>query len=144
MVNLVVDSSVVIKWYVPETLSTEARVILEAYEAGALTLIAPDLLNAEIGNILWKKQTLQGFGAADAQEVLDKFRLLRLIFTSSADLLAEAYQLAVTYKRSVYDSLYLALSMRKQCQFVTADERLVNAVNPALSNVVWLPNWQLL
>jgi predicted nucleic acid-binding protein len=139
VVKLVVDSSVVIKWYVAESLSTEARTVLDAYKNGSLTLIAPDLLNAEIGNILWKKETLQGFDPADARQVLDRFRLLPLIFASSADLLEEAYKIATTYKRSVYDSLYLALSVREHCEFVTADERLVNAVDNALFHVVWLP-----
>ena len=50
-------------------------------------------------------------------------------------------QLAVTYRRSVYDSLYLALSLRSNCRFVTADERLVNAVGTALPNVISLQNW---
>ena len=38
-------------------------------------------------------------------------------------------------------SLYLALSIREACQFVTADERLVNAVRPALPGVIWVANW---
>ena len=57
MPKLVVDASVVIKWFVPEPFSLEARRILDDYRAGSLDLVAPDLLNAEVGNIVWKKQT---------------------------------------------------------------------------------------
>lgn len=52
MVDLVVDSSVAIKWSVSEPLVTEAAAILAAYQAGDLTLLAPDLIYAELGKII--------------------------------------------------------------------------------------------
>ena len=54
MDSLVVDSSVAIKWFVAETYATEANRILTDYQAGNLLLLAPDLINAEVGNIVWK------------------------------------------------------------------------------------------
>ena len=42
--HLVVDSSVAIKWFVVEPYSVEAHAILEEYQAGTITLLAPDLL----------------------------------------------------------------------------------------------------
>ncbi len=49
--SFVVDASVVIKWFIEENLSAEAEAILGHGEP----LFAPDLLLAEIGNVLWKK-----------------------------------------------------------------------------------------
>lgn len=141
MDNLVVDSSVAVKWFVVEPYSTEARRILDAYQNGILSFLAPDLINAEVGNIIWKKHTLQGLAASDAQDILDKFQQLQFTFTPTAELLEDAYKIAVTHHRTVYDSLYLALSVRENCQFVTADEKLVNAVGAAFPNLVWLANW---
>jgi hypothetical protein len=40
---------------VEELYSVAAHRLLEAYETGTLILLAPDLLYAEVGNILWKK-----------------------------------------------------------------------------------------
>jgi predicted nucleic acid-binding protein len=60
--KVVVDSSVVIKWFVEEPYVVEAHRILEAYETGTLLLLAPDLLYAEVGNIIWKKHRFQGLG----------------------------------------------------------------------------------
>ncbi len=141
MVNLVVDSSVAVKWFVPETHSAEAQLILNAYRSGAVSFLAPDLLNAEFGNIIWKKHIFQGFAAAEAQDIVDKLRALRFIFTSTAMLLDDAYQIAVAHRRTVYDSLYLALSVRENCRFVTADEKLANAVGASFPNLVWLADW---
>jgi len=141
MANLVVDSSVAVKWFVVESYSAEARKILNEYQNGSISFLAPDLINAEFGNIIWKKHNFQGLAAADAQSIMDDFRALQFTFIPTATLLDDAYQLAVKHRRTVYDSLYLALSLRENCQCVTADEKFVNAVGPAFTNLIWLANW---
>jgi predicted nucleic acid-binding protein len=94
-----------------------------------------------VGNIVWKKQRFQGLAAADAYLIIDAFRMLTFSLTSSATLLDEAVRLAITHQRTVYDALYVALSVREQCRYVTADERLVNAIGAVFPNVLWVVNW---
>jgi predicted nucleic acid-binding protein len=139
--KVVVDSSVAIKWFVVEPYSVEAHAILEDYQAGTLTLLAPDLLYAEVGNIVWKKHRFQNLATEDAEEVLAAFRLVTFQVTSGAVLLEEAYRLAVTHQRTVYDAMYLALSLREHCHWVTADERIVNALGATFPQIVWVANW---
>ncbi len=141
MTLLVVDSSVVIKWFVVEPYATEALLIYKDYRSGRNTFFAPDFLNAEVGNIVWKKYTRKELSADEAQGVINLFRLVSFQLTSTADLLDDAYKLAVKHQRSVYDMLYVALSLRRQCSFVTADEKLVNSLNNSLSSVIWLADW---
>ncbi|MBV9470404.1 MAG: type II toxin-antitoxin system VapC family toxin [Abitibacteriaceae bacterium] len=142
MDKIVVDSSVVIKWFVVEPHSTQAHTILSAYQSHSVTLLAPDLLYAEMGNIIWKKNLCQGLDGTDAQVIIDTFNALSLVITPTADLLQDAYRLAITYQRTVFDSLYLALSQREQCNFVTADEKLVNALGSNFPGAVWIGNWK--
>jgi predicted nucleic acid-binding protein len=141
MDKIVVDSSVVIKWFMPEPYSMEARRILDAYQRDRFSLLVPDLLYAEVGNIVWKKHRFQDLAAADAQDIIDNFRMLTFLITPTADLLDAAYRIAVDHQRTVYDALYVALSVEEKCQFVTADEKLVNAVSSTYSNVIWVANW---
>jgi predicted nucleic acid-binding protein len=142
MINLVIDSSVVIKWFDPEPYTADADRILTAYETGAIKLLAPEILPAEVGNIIWKKHTLfNRWTETEATEVLQKFQAMDFALTSNFTLLEDAYRLAVKHQQTVYDSLYLALSLRESCQFVTADERFINAISTTFSNVIWLPNW---
>jgi predicted nucleic acid-binding protein len=138
MAKVVIDSSVAIKWFLPETLSEPAGRILSAHEDGSLLLLAPDLLYAEVGNILWKKERSQVLEGVEARRVLEAFHTLRFQLTSNSVLLTEAYRLAVAHQRTVYDALYIALSLREECPFVTADEKLVHAVAAALPNVIAL------
>jgi predicted nucleic acid-binding protein len=79
--------------------------------------------------------------APDAQRILDDFRAIRFELTPIASLLGTAYRLAVTHQCTVYDALYLALSVQEQCRFVTADERLINTVGATLPGVTWVANW---
>jgi predicted nucleic acid-binding protein len=142
MDDLVIDSGVAVKWYVLEQNWAEARRIFADYRNGKLTLLAPDFIYAEFGNIMWKKQVLQNFDPLDAANIVDEFRAhITLTLTSTKELLDEAYDLAVAHRRTVYDMLYLALSLRAGCQFVTADEKLVNAIGSAFPDFVWLANW---
>ena len=141
MENVVVDSSIAIKWFVVEPYSEDARKVLDGYQVGDLNLLAPDLINSEIGNIIWKKHRLQGLSTSDALEIIDVFQTISFAFTPTADLLNEAYRLAVAHQRTVYDMMYVALSIREQCRFVTADDRMVNAIARAYPNVIGIANW---
>lgn len=139
--EIVVDSSVAIKWFVPQPNSTKAREILSAYQDGGLLLLAPDLIYAEVGNIIWKLHRFQGVSEVDAEAILNTFQSIAFVITLSASLLDDAYRLAVAHQRTVYDSLYIALSLRRQCQFVSADEKLVNSVNSVFPDVMTIASW---
>jgi predicted nucleic acid-binding protein len=49
--------------------------------------------------------------------------------TASRELLDRALQIALDLKHPVYDFVYLALAERSKIPLVTADRRLVSAVN---------------
>lgn len=119
--KLVVDASVAVKWYVPETGSAEASAIL----ARGDPLLAPDFLVAEFGNVLWKKVRRGELDRLEAGEIVDAF-----VFSSQVTLVAAgpflrpAFDLATRWQRTVYDALYLAIALAESCALVTADERL--------------------
>jgi predicted nucleic acid-binding protein len=143
MPRLIIDSSVAIKWFVPEPYSVEATRILDEYKAGNYDFLVPDLMYAEFGNIIWRKQRYEGLPAIDADQILQLFQLMRFETTPNARLLEDAYKIAVAYNQTVYDSLYVALSDRESCQFVTADEKLYKAIQTQYPLVIWIGNWNL-
>jgi predicted nucleic acid-binding protein len=126
MSDWIVDASVVIKWFIPEHLSTEARL----WRKGRGALHAPSLLDAELANILWKKIVRGELTRSQGDRILA--RLPRLLITrhSDATLLASAFDIACDTQRTVYDSLYVALAEQVGGRMVTADEKLFNALRP--------------
>jgi predicted nucleic acid-binding protein len=142
MLKVVIDSSVAIKWLITESYSPQAEQILQHYQSGDIEMLVPELIYAEVGNVIWKKHEFQGLGGEDARAVMLSFLHLPLNVVPTQQLLIDAFQLAITYRRTVYDSLYLALSQREQCEFITADEKLVHAVQRVLPDTIWLPDWK--
>jgi predicted nucleic acid-binding protein len=140
--DVVVDSSVAVKWFVPEVLSQEAAHLLD----GSFELMAPDLLFAEFGSVLWKKITRGEIRTDEAGDILAALDAVPLVVVSSSRLGAAALEIAVAYERTVYDALYLALAVARDCTFITADDRLARALGRgplachvrALSSPAWL------
>ena len=121
----IVDASVVVKWYVPEPGSDAAAKLMRS---GA-TLLAPDHIVAEVGNVLWKKVRRQELAAEDATDIADRVATgLPATLRASQPLLRAAVELATAYDRTVYDALYVALAVTEGTTLLTADERLVRAL----------------
>lgn len=126
---LVVDASVVLKWFVPEEDSDAALRLLER-ERHFLT---PGHLLAETTNAIWKRVRMRHFSVATGYDVVEKIRRTAITFdvVSCRDLAAGAYKLAIAYGRSVYDAMYVALALQRNTRLVTADRRLYNALAAA-------------
>jgi predicted nucleic acid-binding protein len=120
----VVDASVAIKWFIPETGTADALRLRQSQGA----LHAPEFLSIEIANILWKKCRRGELSRADADAILAQLPTLPLTRHPEGPLLAAAFDLAERAQRSVYDCLYLALAVQLGGQMVSADERLVNSL----------------
>lgn len=120
----VLDSSVVIKWFVPEIHSdAAAKLLREPHQ-----YLVPDLLFAELGNVVWKKVRRQELSGAEGQALLNDLSAVAVETVPSRALVSDAYTLAVLTGRTVYDALYLALAIRLQTRVITADERFHNAI----------------
>lgn len=120
----IVDCSVAVKWYVAEQHSEFASRLLD----GSHELHAPDLFFPEFGNTLWKKHRLGELTQTETRSILRALCRVPLETHSSELLLEAAVEMALHTDRSVYDSLYVALAMLLDCPFVTADQRLVSAL----------------
>ncbi len=131
-----VDASVAIKWFVPEVHSQAATRLLRQ----ATQFIAPDLIFAEVGNILWKKQRRQEISEQVAFAILNDFKRYPIHNYQASPLLNDAWHIALNYQCTVYDSLYVALALREKSQLVTADRSLINKLNqaPWRGSLLWV------
>ncbi len=130
MSRLVVDASVAIKWFVPEVYAAPAHRLLRQ----DTTLLAPDLVWAEVGNALWRKWRAGELTATEVERILSDFRRFPLRIHSGESLYGVAWAVAQASGRTFYDCLYLALAMSSGCPVVTADRRFFNG----LANAPWI------
>lgn len=136
MKKVVVDASIAAKWFIPEVHSDSAARLLDS----ELVLLAPDLIGAEFGNILWKKLRRAEITKEEAAAILNAFGALPLEIHPSAALLTAAFHIAVSLDRTVYDSLYLALAAAENCVLVTADAKFHDAVRRSVlaDHIEWI------
>jgi predicted nucleic acid-binding protein len=138
--GLVVDASVAVKWLPPfdqEPLAAQAQGLLDRWERGQLEIMIPDLIWPEIANVFWKSVRLKRCTVNEAEAALAAMHSQNLLIFSSASLIDLAFRIAIQYERTAYDSLCIALAVTSNCQLVTADEKLANAVAAYLP-VKWL------
>ncbi len=133
---LVIDASVAAKWIKPEIHSARAAHLLE----GPYTLLAPDLLWPEVGNILWKSVQRQEITHAEAREGLRTLLRYPVTVVPGQSLIPTALEIALQYRQTVYDALYVALATTRDCQLVTADSLLHGGLKhtPLHHHVLWI------
>lgn len=124
MSRYVVDASVAVKWFLPE-IHTDAAVKWMARDAAFL---APDLIYAEFGNVLWKRARSGELKRSEARAIARAFRLVPVEVHPCEALMEPALEIACELGRSLYDSLYLAVAILRDCPLVTADRGLYNAI----------------
>jgi predicted nucleic acid-binding protein len=128
---LILDASVAAKWFLPgagEPLANEAVALLRRYAAGEVQFAVPDLFWAEFGNILWKAVRLGRLSRKLATEALTDMLHYGLPTVATPELADHALAIALATGRTVYDGMYVALAVQRDTVFITADERLVNAL----------------
>jgi predicted nucleic acid-binding protein len=123
--DIVVDASVVVKWFVPESDSEAAARFLSPL----FRFHAPELLIAEVGQTLWKKaQKQRELDTDEAARIVAALATLPIELYSLSSLHEAAFEIASTTGRTVYDSFYLALGRVLGYTFVTADQKLFHAL----------------
>lgn len=123
---MIVDASVVVKWFAAEEGHEQARALLTADEP----LFAPDILAAEFANALWVKVERGELDPHDAaRAVAAVARRGEPELRPSPPLMPQAFALARQLAHPVYDCVYLALADELDRPLVTADERFVEAAH---------------
>jgi predicted nucleic acid-binding protein len=142
MTDYIVDSNIVAKWLLPEDQSDRARALISP----SYKLRAPDLLLPELGSVLWKRVTRGELTTDESEELLRAFLDRHIDVTvrllPSGLVIKGALQIAAAERRSLYDSIYLALAVQAQCLLVTADDRFVRSIqsNVLKSHILSLAN----
>jgi predicted nucleic acid-binding protein len=118
-VTIVVDASVLAAVALDETLATTVRPLLLGNET-----IAPELILAELANVIWKNVRRKLLAQADARPALEGGPQLIDRIYPIAPLVDRALNLAILGDHPAYDCFYVALAAREGVPLFTADAKL--------------------
>ena len=114
----VVDSSVIIKWFVDEGDGAGAVALI------GTALVAPELVLAEVGNALWKKWR-RGEIQAEQVRAATSFVSSFVGILSCQPVADLALEIALDLDHPVYDCYFLAMAGELNTQLLTYDRRLM-------------------
>lgn len=139
----VVDASVGIKQFIPDPLSSQVDQLFAQLNLPGVELFVPDLFYIECANILWKYVRAKLYTATDVPADLATLKALPLHVVSTAELMADAVTIGLTYGISAYDGCYVALSQQVTAPLLTLDQRLVNTLATAPYDVRFFADFSI-
>lgn len=139
MKRVVLDASVILKWYLPdESYSENALELLKYFTMGTLDILAPALLEYELISGLVIARKRGRLAESSVTSALNAFECLGIRLVDPSEHYDRIAWYCHTYARSAYDACYLALAEREDILLITADERLFNSVKADLTWVRWI------
>ncbi|RLI78901.1 PIN domain nuclease [Archaeoglobales archaeon] len=125
--EVVADASVVVKWFVDEIYSENARKLREEYINGSIELASPELMPYEVLNAL---RYTKLFSKDELKLIARSLSLYGFKLYSLRGKLSErTAEIAVEKEITVYDASYIALAESLNSKLYTSDEKLIDRVN---------------
>jgi len=139
---MVLDASVVVKWFVPEPLSAMAEAVLEEYS----DFVAPELLRIEVSSGITRKVRNRELSASIAYEKLHDWKKFlaanKIELIPSEELLEDAEKLSIELRHPLKDCFYLAAANQYKLPLFTADQVFIDAIGKRFPNVKHLASFK--
>ncbi|MFN6561591.1 MAG: type II toxin-antitoxin system VapC family toxin [Nostoc sp. ChiSLP01] len=139
----VIDTSVCIKYFIADPLTAKVNQLLGHLGNPQTEIYVPDLFYIECTNVLLKYIRARMYTAAEVQADLATLKSFPLRVISTADLMADAATIALTYGISAYDGSYVALSQQVGTTLLTLDGKLVRALSTSSYNFCSFNDFQV-
>lgn len=120
---VLVDASVVTKWFVEEEHTQEALRMRDDYRRGAIDLRSTQLMPFEVLNALRYNSELGQREIERAGEALSRFKMA--LYPLLDDLKTLCVRIALAHGMTIYDASYVSLSQFLDRELYTADEKLL-------------------
>lgn len=126
--TIVVDASVIAKWYLKEEWREEALSLRRDYIEGKISLAAPTVMPFEVLNAI--KFSRKEVEARLLEAIAESLTLYGIkLYGLEGEYAKEVVQLAVKEAITVYDASYVALAKILNSILYTADENLIEEIS---------------
>jgi predicted nucleic acid-binding protein len=121
MADVVIDTSTVVKWYIPEQHHEQARTLRDDFLNGTHDLYAPALMPFEALNALNYSGHYDGERLVEAANSLGKYGIELVPFQACGHIA----EITTTVDITAYDAAYIALAVDREATAYTADTTLL-------------------
>lgn len=128
--QIVIDASVVLKWFVREEGTDLALQLADRAANGEIELHLSDFCLAECTNVVWRLVNKQRkLPPHWGETVVAQLVELPIVGVPSRAIIATAYRVAVETYITVYDAMYVSLAKALDATVVTADSRMYDRLS---------------
>ncbi|MCD6095517.1 MAG: type II toxin-antitoxin system VapC family toxin [Thermoprotei archaeon] len=120
--RVVVDASVIAKWFLEEQYSDRALKLRDDYVKGLFSIVAPSLLTYEVLNALKYSRVYSIGELEEIGKALNKYGFD--LYELRGEYKLETIRIAMEMDITIYDASYVALARRFNTVLYTADEEL--------------------
>lgn len=125
---MVLDTSVAVKFHVPEERHEEARGLQRGFEDGAVSLLAPGTILPEVFNAFWQKHRREELIRDEVQAGWELISELPLALYAPEDLIGRAVEISFETSVIIYDALFLTLAEDAETVVITDDGKLLKTL----------------
>lgn len=126
--RLVLDTSVAVKWHIREDGHDLALDLLAAVGNGAVELLAPGTIAPEFFNALWQQHRRSGVPLDRVRSIWEDFTEAPVLLFGIDPLIPFAVEISLETGVIIYDALFLALAEDAGALLITADHKLLRAI----------------
>jgi predicted nucleic acid-binding protein len=120
MITRVLDTSVALAWYMPESFSPSARIWQQRFQKGEVNFIVPALHSLEFANVL---RTYTRRGELDGTLARDIYRThMSAPLTWVEHPRDNILDVAFTYETTTYDACFISLALTNKVPVLTAEK----------------------
>lgn len=136
----IVDTSVASKWFYKENEEdiNNASFLYNKLKSEKCIIFAPDLLMYELSNVLRTKSEIKD---EKVSEILKELYNFLIIIGINKNLLLKSFLISRKLKISVYDSIFLALTIDLDAYLITADKKLYEANKNSNYKLIFLSDF---
>jgi predicted nucleic acid-binding protein len=134
----VLDSSVAVKWVSAEQFAAEARKLRDDLDNAVHEFLAPDIFTSELSHALTRAERQRRITVGEALSFWLNVMATPPQFFPALPLTVRSIEISSQMRIGVYDCLYIALAERELCEFITADDRLVNNLHTTFPFIIHL------
>ncbi len=130
---IVVDTSVALRWVLPDETEVVSQTLLSRWVAQEVLLFAPPVFLAEATSGLRQAYAARRISEQELVSGVQTIRDVQPHILAPSGLYEQALQASLRYgSRSVYDFLFFALAERLGAELWTGDARFVRAIQPSV------------
>ena len=122
MKQIVIDASVVVKWFIEEKDSEKAITVRDEFIEGKIDLMSPNLLHYEVLNALKYSKKFNNDELKEAAISITNYGIIQVALRE--EYAQKVIKIATENDISIYDAAYVGLAEVLNTEIYTADKKL--------------------